>query len=124
MNDAVERGSQVMEKAWESWKKMIGSQAWWPTDTQASPWFNAEPLIASWRSANDFQNRSWKIVRENSEAAMLKIMKESQLYAQAQEAQVKEFWNRINQSAQAREQRMDDMFQRWEDMVKPKSSEQ
>lgn len=124
MNETFEKSSAMMEEAWESWKKMCATHPLWPKDANSTTGFNIEPWIATWRSASDFNQRSWKTVRENAEAAMLKIMKESQFYSQAQEAQVKEAWSHFNQSAEALEHHMEDIFSRWEDMISPKTDQQ
>lgn len=118
MEESFEKGTQMMMKNREAWQRMFAGQQWLPKDLQSSALSQAELCVSSWRSAYEFHNRAWRILREGMDAMYWRMMRESQLYSQTHEAQVKEFWNFFNESAEAHETKMEELFQRLENSIK------
>lgn len=118
IEESFEKGTQMMVKNWEAWQRMFATQHWWPKDVRSSALSQAELCFSSWRSAYEFNSRAWKILRDGLDSMYAKMMRESQLYSQAHGTQVTEFWKFCNESADAHERKVEDMFQRLEDSIK------
>jgi len=119
ITESIEKGTEMMMKNLEAWQRMFSSQPWWPKELRSSALSQAEFCISSWRSAHEFNDRTRRIMRDQLDAMYSKMMREVQLYSQTHETQVKEFWQALNESEEARGRNVEDMFQRIEHLLKP-----
>jgi hypothetical protein len=100
MFDAFAQPIKMMERTTAMWQDMVSSSPWFKKqDCSFAEMWN--PWLASVRSTNDLNTSASRILLEHSEEVFFKMLKESKLYSQVVESQIRENWEAVKKTQNA-----------------------
>ena len=97
MFDAFAQPIKMRERTTAMWQEMVNTSPWFKQQdvSFAEVW---HPWLARMRSTNDLTTSASKILLEHSEEVFFKMMKESKLYNQVIESQLRENWEAVKKA--------------------------
>jgi hypothetical protein len=116
MFELLQQPIQMMERTASFWQNMAAD----------GPWLkNCEALdmnvwgrwITMMRAANEMSNNAWKTMVEGSEETFFKMLKESRLYGQTLEAQLRDGWANVKQSQTTRKEAIEEILGKMESLA-------
>ena len=117
MLDVLEQPIKMMQKTTAFWQEMASGAPWMrkPGTTSMDFWGQ---WIAGMRSAGELNMNALKVLVENSEEVFFKMFKESQLYTQSLEEQLRENWGALKKAQKAQQKAAEELLVRIEDLLK------
>jgi hypothetical protein len=117
--DLFEQPIKMMERTTALWQEMLNSTAWFKRpEVSLTEFWN--PWIAGLRSANDLNNSAWKIVIEHGEDLFFRMLKESKLYSQSVESQIRQNWDAIKKAQNSQRETLDGLLVKMESLLTKK----
>ena len=113
----MDQWTKMMEKMWAPWQKTM-SDFQWPLKPEApfhgkwSSWF------AALRSGYEINLSWWQTFMEQSEEMFFKMFKDSPVYSQAVEQQLREFWEGMTKAQKTQTDIVKEQLQRMEALLK------
>jgi hypothetical protein len=119
MKDVFEQWSGTMEKMWEPWQQMMKDT---PLMQKAEIPFsgNWSALLSAMRSTFDVNAAWWQTLVDHGEGLFFKMYKESPVYNQAVEQQIRDSWDQIRKAQATQQELIKAQFAKIESMLKEK----
>jgi hypothetical protein len=119
MLDAFTQPIKMMEKTTAMWQEMLGGSPWLKKQdgSLADMW---NPWLASVRSTNDLATSAWKILLEHGEDVFFKMLKESKLYNQSVESQMRQSWEAVKNAQNAQREAVEGLLEKMESLLAKK----
>jgi len=119
MKEFFEQWTKTMEKMWAPWQDLTRDAPWLqkpelPFQGNWSSW------IAAMRSTYEVNTSWWQTFMEQGENLFFKLYKESPLYNQTVEGQIREIWENIKKAQAAQTDTVKSQFEKMEAMLKEK----
>jgi hypothetical protein len=117
MKDLFEQWSKQAGKMWAPWQELTANQEWLqggPLQAKWSSW------LAALRSTYDVNCGWWQTFIDQTEEIFFKTYKESPLYNQTIEDQMREFGNGIRKAQAAQKAAVKDYLDKMEELLKEK----
>lgn len=116
MFDAFAQPMKMMERTTAMWQDMVNSSPWFKKqDVSFTEMWN--PWLASVRSTNDLTTSASKILLEHGEEVFFKMLKESKLYNQAVESQIRENWESVKKAQSAQREAVEGFLGKMESLL-------
>lgn len=120
MLDVFEQPIKMMERTTAMWQDMVSGSPWLKKqDVSFGDMWN--PWLASMRSTNELANSAWKILLEHGEDVFFKMLKESRLYNQSIESQIRESWEAVKKTQHAQREAVEGLLEKMESLLAKKS---
>lgn len=118
MKEFFDQWSKQMGKMWNPWQELMAGQEWLqagtPLQAKWSSW------LAAMRSTYDVNCGWWQTFVDQTEEVFFKTYKESPLFNQAVEDQMREFGKGIRKAQVAQQQSVKDYLDKMEGLLKEK----
>ena len=116
MFDAFAQPIKMMERTTAMWQEMINTSPWFKKqDVSFSDMWN--PWLVSVRSTHDLANSASKILLEHGEDVFFKMMKESKLYNQVVESQIRENWDSVKKAQASQREALEGLLGKMESFL-------
>ena len=117
MKDLFEQATKSMEKTWDQWQKMVAKAPLWqePEALSLSKWSS---WIATTRSTYDVNMSVWKTFVEQSEETFFKMFKQSPLWNEQLESQMRDVWNGMKKAQETQHELINDQWEKMENLLK------
>jgi hypothetical protein len=114
--ELFEQPIKMMEKTTELWQEMINNSLWLkkPETTLAQLW---SPWLAGLKSANELNCSACKILMDQGEDMFFRMLKESRLYSQSVESQIRERWETVKKTHSAQREAMESLLGKMESVL-------
>ena len=116
MVEMFEQPIKMMERTTALWQEMLAKSPWLSQGevSLAEMW---KPWLAGIRSANELSLNAWKILIEQGEDIFFRSLKESRLYSQAVEENLRENWERVRKAQKNQRQAIEELLNKMEGML-------
>ena len=116
MVEIFEQPIKMMEKTTALWQEMFANSSWLsqpevPLSEMWKPWF------AGMRSANELSLNAWKMLIEQGEDMFFRTLKDSRLYTQAMEENIRENWERVKKAQKNQRQAVEELLDKMESLI-------
>jgi len=116
MFDAFAQPIKMMERTTAIWQDMVSTSPWFKKqDVSFAEMWN--PWLASVRSTNDLTTSASKILLEHGEEVFFKMLKESKLYSQVVESQIRENWESVKKAENAQREAVEGFLGKMESFL-------
>lgn len=116
MVEMFEQPIKMMEKTTALWQEMLANSPWLSRSEvpMADMW---KPWLAGIRSANELSLNAWKILIEQGEDIFFRSLKESRLYSQTVEENLRENWEQVKKAQTNQRQAVEELLNKMEGML-------
>ncbi len=116
MVEMFEQPIKMMEKTTALWQDMLANSPWMgqshvPVTDMWKPW------LAGLKSANELSLNAWKILIEQGEDIFFRSLKESRLYSQAVEENLRENWERVKKAQKSQSEAVEELLSKMEGIL-------
>ncbi len=116
MEEWYNQTTKMMEKMWAPWKDMV-SDAPWLQKPEASLMGKWGPWIATMRSTYEVNVNLWKTLLDHGEETFFKLFKESPVYSEAMEKQIREVWQELKKAQNSQEEMTKELLEKMEKLL-------
>lgn len=117
--ELFEQPIKMMERTTALWQEMLNSSPWLKKPESAATDFWG-PWISGLRSANELNCSACRILMEQGEDLFFRMLKESKLYSQTMESQIRERWETVKKTQNAQREAMESLLGKIESVVTTK----
>ncbi len=122
MLDIFAQPIKMMEKTTAMWQDMVTASPWLKKqDVSFAEMWN--PWLASMRSTNDLATSACKILLEHGEDVFFKMLKESRLYNQSIESQIRDNWEAVKKAQNAQREAVEALLEKMESLLAKKEEQ-
>ena len=119
MLDVFAQPIKMMEKTTAMWQDMVSGSPWLKKqDVSLAEMWN--PWLTSMRSTNDLATSAWKILLEHGEDVFFKMLKESKLYNQSVESQIRDSWEAVKKAQNVQRDAVEGLLEKMESLLAKK----
>ncbi|MFC1836912.1 hypothetical protein ACFL2Q_19665 [Thermodesulfobacteriota bacterium] len=119
MKELFEQTTKFMEQTWDQWQQAI-QKAPWMGDQEGSFAGKWGSWIATTRSACDTNMNLWKTFMEQSEENFFKMWKQSPLWNESVESQMRELWDGLKKAQDSQQDFVKSQLEKMEELMQPK----
>lgn len=117
MRELFEQTTKMMEKSWNLWQQMVEDSPLMKKP-EVTFWGKWSPWIATMRSTYEVNMNAWKTFVENSEQTFFKMFKESPLYNESLETQMRGIWDGLKKAQDVQQEAVKEQLSKMEDLLR------
>ncbi len=117
MKELFEQMTRTMEKTWDQWQQLVSKAPMWqePEALKLGKWSS---WIATTRSAYEVNLSLWRNFIDQSEKSFFKLFKQSPIWTETLDAQIREVWDGIKKAQETQFQLVMNQWKKMEDLLK------
>ncbi len=117
MKELFDQTTKMMEQSWKAWESMLDNSPWLakPPTSFAGQW---KPWFATMGSTFEVNMSAWQTVVDHSEETFFKMLKDSPVYTETLEAQLRELWDGMKKANTLQQDTVKTNLERMESLLK------
>jgi len=122
MKELLDQTTRTMKQTWELWQQMLVRTPWLegPGTLSRNQW---NSWLATMRATYEMNTGLWKSFLDQGEENFFKYFKQSPLWNESAEAQMRDVWSGLKKAQESQLDMLNSQWQRMEDLIKNVSSE-